>query len=137
MSNRHLSLKLKEGMNMKIVKLVLVAVIGASLLGAAGGCTSMRNMAVKDMLKDTKEGQDTDKLKAFENKLTQTLDDVKAKDDYKKIPLKSTEDSKWFIEQAFILWDKQQTKEQYIKNGDERFPGYSKSFGYLADEFSK
>jgi hypothetical protein len=122
---------------MKIGRLVLVAIIGASLLGMISGCTSMRNIAVKEVLKDTEGGRDTNKLKAFEYRLTEVLNDAKEKDGYKKIPSNSAEDSEWLIKQSFTLWDNQQTKEQYIKNGDKKFPGYRKTFEYLADEFSK
>jgi len=122
---------------MKFRKLILIAIAGALFLGTLTGCTSMRNMAIESVLKDTKNGQDTNKTAAFETKFTKVLDDIKKKDDYKKIPLETNANTEWFIKQSFMLWDKQLTKEQYISNGAKKFPGYEKTFAYLADEFSK
>jgi hypothetical protein len=122
---------------MKYRKLVMITIIGALSFGMVSGCASLRNMGVESALKGTKGAQDAEKVKAYEDRLTKVLDDVETKDDYKKIPLDSSEDASWFLKQSFTLWDKQQSKEQYISNGDKRFPGYTETFKYLADEFTK
>ena len=122
---------------MKFRKLVLVAIIGSLSLGMLTGCASMRNVAIENTLKDTKGAQDSKKVEAFENRFTKVLDDAGEKDDYKKIPLDGSEDTEWFIKQSFTLWDKQQSKEQYISNGEKKFPEYTTTFEYLADEFTK
>lgn len=122
---------------MKFTKLASLAVVGALSVGAISGCTAMRNVAVENSIKDTNDGQDPKKVEAFENKFTQVLDDVGEKDDYKKLPLDGMEETQWFIKQSFALWDKKQTREQYISNGEKKFPGYKKTLEYLADEFTK
>jgi len=121
---------------MKFGKLVAVAILGISLLGAMNGCSAV-NMEIAKAVKDTKGADNPQKVEAFEKKFAKVLDNIKKKDDYKRIPLEGLEDFDWFVKESFLLWDKQQTREQYISNGEKKFPGYKETFAYLADEFSK
>jgi len=121
---------------MKFRKLVAVAILGISLLGAMNGCSAV-NMEIDKAVKDTKDGDNPQKVEAFEKKFAKVLDDVKNKDDYKRIPLEGLADFDWFVKESFLLWGKQQTREQYISNGEKKFPGYKETFAYFADEFSK
>ncbi len=115
-------------------KLIAAALVCVFLLS---GCTGMRNMMVEDMLKDTNQGTNPQKVKGYEEKLAQVLDDVGDKEDYKKLPLDGEEDAKWFTNESFLLWDKQQTKETFVSNGLKKFPEYKTTLEYLAEEFTK
>jgi len=100
------------------------------------GCSSMRNMIIEDSIQNIDGSQDSKKVTQFEKRFNQVLDNVDKKDDYKKLPL-NTSDTKWLVQQSFKLWNKQISKTEYIKTGENKFPGYTKTFSYLADEFKK
>ena len=122
---------------MNLKKWAVSSLIVASTLGMLSGCTSLKNMVVGDIVKNEKGAQDKAHVKAFESRFNAVVKDIKKKDDYKKIPLKKNADTEWFIRESYKLWDKQITKEQYVSNGNAKFPGYTSTFEFLADEFSK
>ena len=122
---------------MKLKNLALALLIGSASASMMTGCSSMRNMVVSDSIEKTQGKQDPKKVSAFEDKFTKILDDIDDKDDYEKLPLDGSDDLDWFIDQSYTLWDKQQTKEQYVSNGEKKFPKYTKTLQYLAEEFSK
>ena len=122
---------------MKLLHIITIAVFTVFTLTSISGCASIQNMIVEDSLKGTKGSEDPKKVAAFEEKFHQVIDDVDNKKDYKKIPLDGEEDIKWFMQQSFKLWDKQISKEEYVKDGEGKFPGHNDTFTYLADEFTK
>ncbi len=77
----------------------------------------------------------TERYQAYENKLNAVVKDIQNNPDYKRIPLDSKSDQDWFNKQAFKLWNKEDSKDQFVNEGISRFPGYRKSFEFLADRF--
>ncbi len=73
-------------------------------------------------------------MQAFEDKYTIALTDIQNDSRYKKIPLANS-DVVWFNTQAFLLWNKKLSKDQFIDEGVSRFPKNKESFEYLADKF--
>ena len=122
---------------MKLKKIITLALGATLLLTAISGCSSMRNMAIEDSIKDKKGADDKKKVTAFEKKFNQVLKDVDTKENYKKIPFDSNEDTQEFIADSFTLWDKQITKDEYVNKGLKKYPDYKITYNYLADEFTK
>ncbi len=122
---------------MKLKNLTKALLIGAVSATLMSGCASMRNMVVSDSIAKTQGKQDPEKVQAFEDKFTKVLDNLGDKDDYEKLPLDGSDDLDWFLDQSYRLWEKKQTKEQYISNGEKKFPKYTKTLQYLANEFNK
>ena len=94
------------------------------------GCSS-QNQAIREATKDAK---DPETVKAFEKWFNDTIDDVKSKPDYKRIPLDTEEEQKWFLTQLFLAWDKKITKDEFVKTGLTKYPDYKESLEYLASK---
>jgi len=122
---------------MKLKNIITLSLSATLLLSTMTACSSMRNMAIENSIKNEKGAQDEKKVAAFEKKFTQVLDDVSNKDDYKKIPFDSNADTEEFIANAYKLWDKQISKEEFINAGLKKYPEYKDTYNYLADEFLK
>ena len=122
---------------MKLLTKVTLTALAVVALSSLSGCSSMRNMIIEDSIKNTKGAENPAKVSKFEKKFEQVLDDLDKKEDYKKVPVDSTAETEWLVRQSFKLWDKQISKSDYVNAGEKKYPGYSKSFGYLADEFLK
>jgi len=73
-------------------------------------------------------------MKAFEDKYTIVIKGIQNDSSYKKIPLVDS-DIVWFNTQAFLLWNKKISKDQFVNEGVSRFPKNKESFEYLADRF--
>jgi hypothetical protein len=122
---------------MKFIKIISISLATTLLLTTISGCSTMRNMAIEDSIKDTKDGHDSQKVKAFEARFEQVLNDIDKKEDYKKLPTDDTDKTKWLIQESFKLWNKEISKEEYIKAGIEKYSGYKETLEYLANEFSQ
>ena len=122
---------------MKSLTKIILSGIALIVLSTMSGCTSMQNMIVENSIEGTKGSQDPQKVAQFEKKFNQVLDDIDKKDDYKRVPLDGEADLTWFIQQSFKLSDNQISKKEYTAAGEKKFPGYTKTFNYLADEFTK
>ncbi len=105
---------------MKYVKLILVAL-------AVTLTVSILFMEV------TTEVEETEEVKAFNNWAISVIDAAKVDSSYKKIPLDSRADQRWFMETMFKAWEKEITKEEFIKIGVEKFPDNKDSFQFVAD----
>jgi len=81
----------------------------------------------------TNDVEESDEVKAFNNWAISVIDDAKADSSYKKIPLDSRADQRWFMETMFKAWNKEITKEEFIKIGVEKFPNNKGSFQFVAD----
>jgi hypothetical protein len=69
----------------------------------------------------------------FDNRMGQLVAHVTADPNYKRIPLDTTSDKQWFYDQTEALYSKKITKEQYVSQGAQKFPGYEASFSAVAD----
>jgi hypothetical protein len=90
----------------------------ATTVLAAGMLASMPSMAVP---------------MAFDNRMNEFLVHIKADSSYKRIPLDTIADKQWFYDRTEALFTKKITKEQYVSEGTQRFPGYEASFNEVAD----
>ncbi|MCF6222404.1 MAG: hypothetical protein L3J34_01620 [Flavobacteriaceae bacterium] len=84
--------------------------------------------------KATAEAKNPVVMKAFEAKYTTVLEGIKNDSSYKRVPMENS-DVVWFNTQAFLLWNKKISKDQFVKEGVSRFPESGASFEYLADKF--
>jgi hypothetical protein len=109
-------------------KLVFSLVVALFVLN---GCTTLKlNQALAD-------ANDPQVVKAYENKLNEIVKEIQSDPNYVRIPLNTKKDQDWFITQAFLFWDKKISKDEFLKRGEEKFPGYKSSFKYVADRLVK
>ena len=80
----------------------------------------------------TNDVEESDEVKAFNSWAISVIDDAKADSNYKRIPLDSRADQRWFMETMFKAWEKKITKEEFIKIGIEKFPDNRESFEFVA-----
>jgi len=73
---------------------------------------------------------------AFDNKMSAVIAHVKADPNYKVIPLTSSTDRQWFMDECQALYSKKITKEQFVAEGVKQFPGFEASFTELADQIA-
>jgi len=71
--------------------------------------------------------------RAFDARMSELSAHVKADPNYKRIPLDTTSDRQWFYDESQALYTNKITKEQFVKEGAQRFPGYEASFAEVAD----
>lgn len=69
----------------------------------------------------------------FDNRMAAVVQQVGADPNYKRIPLATSADRAWFSELAENLYTNKITKEQFVAEGVQRFPGYDASFSTVAD----
>jgi hypothetical protein len=69
----------------------------------------------------------------FDNRMSELSKHIKADPNYKRIPLDTTSDKQWFYNQTEALYSKKITKEQYVSQGAQKYPGYEASFNEVAD----
>lgn len=91
-------------------------------------------MTVSILFMDSTNGvEESDEAKAFNKWAISVIDDAKADSNYKRIPLDSRADQRWFMETMFKAWDKEITHEEFIKIGAEKFPDNRESFEFVAN----
>ena len=71
--------------------------------------------------------------RAFDYRMSQLPEHVRADPNYKRIPLDTVSDKQWFYDQTEALFTNKITKEQYVTEGAKRYPGYEASFTQVAD----
>lgn len=81
----------------------------------------------------TNDVEDSDEVKAFNKWAISVINDAKADSSYKRIPLDSRADQRWFMESMFDAWEKKITKDEFIKIGIEKFPDNRASFEFVAE----
>ena len=81
----------------------------------------------------TTDVEESDEAKAFNSWAISVIDEAKADSTYKRIPLDSRADQRWFMETMFKAWEKKITKEDFIKIGAEKFPNNKESFEFVAN----
>lgn len=91
-------------------------------------------LAVTILFMDASNGvEESDEVKAFNEWAFSVIDDAKADSSYKVIPLDSRADQRWFMETMFKVWEREITKEEFIKMGIEKFPNNRESFEFVAN----
>jgi hypothetical protein len=101
------------------------------LIVLLSGCTTLKlNQAVAD-------AHDPKVVQAYEKTLNDVIKEVQNDPSYKRIPLDSKAEVDWFITQAFLYWDKKISRDEFVKRGVTKYPGYKESFEYLADRIKQ
>ncbi len=77
-------------------------------------------------------GQTADEM-AFNDWAISVIDAAKTDSSYKRIPLDSKADQRWFMETMFNAWSKKISKSEFIEKGLEKFPDSKESFQFVAD----
>ena len=87
-----------------------------------------------DTSSDVKQTSDE---RAFNNWVLSVIDEAKADSSYKKIPLNSKADQRWFMEIMFDAWSSKISKSEFIEKGLEKFPNSKKTFQFVVDRLPK
>ncbi len=95
------------------------------------GCSMLdQNIKLKEAIADS---HDPKVVKAYENKITKVLKELQNDPSYVRIPINTKVESDWFITQLFLYYDNKISKEEFLNRGEKKYPGYRKSFAYIAD----
>lgn len=74
-----------------------------------------------------------DQLAAFKAQLGKVVADTKKDPSYKRIPLDTEDDQKWFLKIALEYWANIIDKTAFVSEGVKRYPAYEDSFVFVAD----
>jgi hypothetical protein len=74
-----------------------------------------------------------EQLKDFKEKIAEIAKISQEDPRYNRIPLDSTEDQKSFLEIALEYWTGDMDRDQFISEGNRRFPGHQYEFNVVAD----
>ncbi len=113
-----------------LVILLVVMLQACSSLPSSDSLTSV--VGVSNMEKALQDLEDPDKQAGFKEAINHVVSAISKDENYVRIPLNSQEQKEWFTARAFLLWDGEITKEQFIKFGKEAYPGYESSFTTIA-----
>ena len=72
---------------------------------------------------------------AFDEWYYSVIDSAKVDLSFKRIPLDSKSEQRWFLDLMFKAWEKKITKDEFVKRGIKEFPDYKDSFKFIADNF--
>lgn len=95
-----------------VAALATTAVLAAGLLTATAASASNR---------------------ALDKKMSAVITQVHEDANYKPIPLYGKADNSWFFDQCDALFTGKITKEQFVSEGAQKYPGYDASFKQFAD----
>lgn len=104
-----------------------VMTTGAVLLS---GCSPTLNV-------DTADAKDPKIVQAYADDFKVLARQIQNDPNYKRIPLDTQEQMNWFEGLTFLYWDGKITREQFISQGLERYPGHKASFEYVADRLHR
>ena len=54
---------------------------------------------------------------------------------YHRMALNTAEEKKWFKDLMYRLWDRQITRQEFIRQGTARYPGHKYEFTYIANAY--
>jgi PBP1b-binding outer membrane lipoprotein LpoB len=67
--------------------------------------------------------------------MNKTVDKIKNKPDYRRIPINTTEQINHFDKLSHQLYKKAITKKIFIQEMNKKYPAYSKSIKWLAEQY--
>lgn len=67
--------------------------------------------------------------------MNRTIDKIKRKSDYRRIPINTTEQIDHFDKLSYQLYKKEITKEMFIQEMNRKYPGYSESIKWFAEQY--
>ncbi len=95
------------------------------------GCSMLdQNIKLREAIADS---HDPKVVKAYEEKITKVVKELQTDPNYVRIPIDTKAESDWFITQLFLYYDNKISKEEFLSRGEKKYPGYEKSFTYVAD----
>jgi hypothetical protein len=72
------------------------------------------------------------KDKKFDNWMFTLINEAKTDSSFKRIPLDSKSEQRWFMEITYSAWNQEISSDKYVTIGIAKFPGYEKSFKFIA-----
>ena len=73
----------------------------------------------------------------FKQEMAKVALSTKEDPNYKRLALDTPEEKRWFKELLYRLWDRQITREEFIKEGLKRFPDKGYEFRFIAEGFQR
>lgn len=118
-------------MNIKMILKAYFIILGIAIL--LSGCTQNSKTDILIEL-----GNDPEKVKLYREDMRYLVKEIEENQpNYKHLPLIKKADFDWFYIETYSVWEKSASKNQFIKNGLQRYPEYRKSLEYLADHLTK
>lgn len=118
----------------KCLKLLILG--GLVMLQACSSLPSQNSLTsvvgVENMSQAVADLQNPQKQDEFSDAMRRVADEVSKDPSYERIPLDSSEEMEWFTARAFLLWDGQLSKQDFIALGTQRFPNLRVSFEKVA-----
>jgi len=74
---------------------------------------------------------------AFDHRFYSVITQARNDPNYKVIPLKGDDDKQWFVDECNAVYQGKLTKEQFVAEGAQKFPGYEASFQQLAEGLTR
>ena len=73
----------------------------------------------------------------FKKSMMQIALETRKDPKYKRLALDTSEEKRWFKELLYRLWDRQITRNEFIKMGLERYPDKEYEFRFIAEGLQK
>ena len=77
-----------------------------------------------------------EKKEAYEKKMREVASGIKDDPNYKRLALDTPEKKEWFKTLTYRLWDRQITRQQFIKEGLKRYPDHGYEFNFIVRGFT-
>ena len=77
-----------------------------------------------------------EKKEAYEKKMRAVAAGIKDDPNYQRLALDTPEKKEWFKTLTYRLWDRQITRQQFIKEGLKRYPDHGYEFNFIVRGFT-
>ena len=78
----------------------------------------------------------TEKKEAYEKTMREIASGIKDDSNYQRLSLDTPEKKEWFKKLTYRLWDRQITRQQFIKEGLDRYPNHGYEFNFIVRGFT-
>lgn len=106
------------------------------------GCTSSMNVfsepnqTTQTVATQQYEEPSSAKDEAYGNTMRKIASGIKDDSNYKRIELDTPEKKEWFKKLTYRLWDRQITRQQFMKEGLSKYPDHGYEFNFIARGFT-
>ncbi|MEN8726629.1 MAG: hypothetical protein ABF276_01570 [Sulfurovum sp.] len=118
-------------------------IIATLLALGFSGCTSSMNVFSEPTqttqtvaTQESYEAPSSQKNEAYGNTMRKIASGIKDDPNYQRIALDTPEKKAWFKSLTYRLWDRQITRQQFIKEGLRKYPDHGYEFNFIVKGFT-
>lgn len=120
-------------------------IIASLLAWSFSGCTSSMNVLseptqptqmTQTVATQQYEEPSNAKNEAYGNTMRKIASGIKDDSNYKRISLDTPEKKEWFKKLTYRLWDRQITRQQFMKEGLNKYPDHGYEFNFIVRGFT-